>query len=58
VTTSPKVLKITLDLCPRERCVEVNRKRYIGKKALRHLSSSNIMGRKGQRVGRTQMKIL
>jgi hypothetical protein len=41
MTTSPKVSQITLDPCPRETCVEVDRKRTVGRKALRHPPSSN-----------------
>jgi hypothetical protein len=41
MTASPKVLKMTLDPCPRERCVEVDRKRSTGRKELRHPPSSN-----------------
>jgi hypothetical protein len=44
MTASPKVLKITLDPYPIARCDEVNRKRSVGRKALRNPSSSNMRG--------------
>jgi hypothetical protein len=44
MNASPRVSNITLDLCPRERCVEVDRKRSTGRKALRHPPSSNTRG--------------
>jgi hypothetical protein len=42
ITTSPKVLKMNLDPCPREICVEFDRKRFIGRKALGNPSSSSM----------------
>jgi hypothetical protein len=44
MTASPKVPNMTLDPYPRERCVEVDRKRYVGRKALRHPPSSSMRG--------------
>jgi hypothetical protein len=44
MTTGPKVPNITLDPYPRERCVKVDGKRSIGRKELRHPSSSNMRG--------------
>jgi hypothetical protein len=44
MTVSPKVLQITLDPCPRARCVEVNRKRSTGRKELRNPPSSSMRG--------------
>jgi hypothetical protein len=35
---------MTLDPYPRERCVEFDRKRSVGRKALRHPPSSNMRG--------------
>jgi hypothetical protein len=50
MTTSPKVPQINLDPCPRERCVEVDRKRSAGRKALRHPPSSNMRGSKRPKI--------
>jgi hypothetical protein len=50
MTTSTKVPKINLDPCPRERCVEVDRKISAGRKALRHPPSSNMRGRKRKKI--------
>jgi hypothetical protein len=44
MTTSPMVLKITLNPCPGARCVEFNRKRFVEREELRHLPSSNTRG--------------
>jgi hypothetical protein len=44
MTASPKVPNMTLDLYPRARCVEVDRKRSAGRKALRHPPSSSTRG--------------
>jgi hypothetical protein len=46
MTASPKVLKITLDPCPREKCVDIDRKGCTGRKKLRHSPSSNMRGSK------------
>jgi hypothetical protein len=42
--SSPKVLKMNLDICPREICVEFDRKRSVGRKELRNPPSSNTRG--------------
>jgi hypothetical protein len=44
MTASPKVPNMTLDPYPRARCVEFDRKRSAGRKALRHPPSSNMRG--------------
>jgi hypothetical protein len=44
MTTSPKVPQITIDPCPRAICDEVDRKRSVGRKALRHPPSSITRG--------------
>ena len=44
--TSPKVPQINLDLFPIARCVEVDRKRSVGRKALRNPPSSTTRGRR------------
>jgi hypothetical protein len=44
MNANTKIPNITLDLCPIERCVEFDRKRSIGRKALRHPSSSRMRG--------------
>jgi hypothetical protein len=46
MTASPKVLIMTLDPYPRERCVEVDRKRSIGRRELRHPPSTNMRSSK------------
>ena len=43
---SPKVPNMNLDPYPRVRCVEVDRKRSTGRKALRHPPLSNTRGSK------------
>jgi hypothetical protein len=42
MTASPNVLKITLDPCPKEICVEFYRKRYVRRKELRNPPSSGM----------------
>ena len=42
MTAIPKVLKMTLDPFPRERCTKVDRKRSARRRALRHPPSSNM----------------
>jgi hypothetical protein len=56
MTASPKVLKMTLDPCPRERCVEFDRKRSTGRKALRHPPSSNMRGSRRPNIWKDSMK--
>jgi hypothetical protein len=46
MTTSSKVLTITLDPCPRVGCVDVDRKRSTRRKALRNPPLSNMRGRR------------
>jgi hypothetical protein len=50
MTASPKVPNMTLDPYPRERCVEVDRKRSTGRKALRHPPSSNTRGSRRPKI--------
>ena len=40
----PKVLTISLDPCPNVICVDIDRKRFAGRKELRNPPSSNTMG--------------
>jgi hypothetical protein len=46
----PQGTKITLDPCPRERCVEFDRKRSVGRKELRHPPSSNMRGSRRPKI--------
>jgi hypothetical protein len=41
MNASPRVLKKTLDICLGVRCIEVDRKRSIGRRELRHPPSFN-----------------
>jgi hypothetical protein len=56
MATSPMVPNMTLDPYPRERCVDVDGKRSVGRKELRHPPSSNMRGGKGQIFGRDRTK--
>jgi hypothetical protein len=50
MNTNPKVPQITIDPCPREICVEFDRKRSVGRKALRHPPSSNMRGSRRPKI--------
>jgi hypothetical protein len=58
MTTSPKVLIMTLDPYPRERCVEVDRKRYAGRRALRNPPSTNMRSSRRPNIWKDSDEIL
>jgi len=58
MTTIPKVPKMTLDPCPKEKCVEVDRKRFARRKALRHPPSSSMRSSRRLNIWNNSDKIL
>jgi hypothetical protein len=49
-TANPKVLKMTLDPCFRARCVEVDRKKFVGRRELRNPPSSNTLSSRKKNI--------
>jgi len=47
---SPKVLIVTLNICPRVIWVDVDRKRFVGRKELKHPPSSSTRGSRRTKI--------